>query len=77
MIEVTLMGRTLRCGTEISDEEVVQAEAHFQADKVPPPEVAVEATTIQVYFHVVSKDTTLAGGNVPYVFYHKCAFQKY
>lgn len=67
-IGVTLIRWIFRCGTEISDEEVAKAEAHFQANKVPPPEVSVEAATIQVYFHVVSKDTTLAGGNVPYVF---------
>ncbi len=65
-----LIGRTFRCGTEISDEEIIRAEAHFQANKVPPPDVSVEAATIQLYFHVISRDTTLAGGNVPYVYTH-------
>jgi hypothetical protein len=47
------------------------AEKHFQENQVPPSLdcFAKKAATIKVYFHVVrvSKDETLAGGNVPYV----------
>lgn len=53
------------CGTNPTDEEVRIAEAHFQANKVEPKEGFADAATINVYFHVVSKDTTLSGGNVP------------
>ncbi|KAJ7692459.1 hypothetical protein B0H17DRAFT_541189 [Mycena rosella] len=54
------------CGTNITDEALIAAEAHFAAHKVVhaatlEPLVA----TLNVYFHVVSKDSTLAGGNVP------------
>ncbi|KAF8974670.1 metalloprotease [Flammula alnicola] len=54
------------CGTTISDEKLAAAEAHFQAHKVVPNSLAVAATkTVNVYFHVISQDSTLAGGNVP------------
>jgi hypothetical protein len=42
------------------------AEAHFQANKVTPKEGSVQkAATLNVYWHVVAKDTTLAGGYIP------------
>ncbi|KAF9008780.1 metalloprotease [Cyathus striatus] len=53
------------CGTVISDENVAIAEKHFQANKVVPGDFSIEATAINVYFHVISKDSTLAGGNIP------------
>ncbi|KDR83438.1 hypothetical protein GALMADRAFT_219264 [Galerina marginata CBS 339.88] len=54
------------CGTTISDEKLVAAETHFQLHKVTPSTfAAAAATTINVHFHVISKDSTLAGGNVP------------
>ncbi|KAF9569388.1 metalloprotease [Agrocybe pediades] len=54
------------CGTTISDEKLALAEAHFQAHKVTPSSfAAASAATINVYFHVIQKDTTLAGGNIP------------
>jgi len=54
------------CGTTISDEKLAAAEAHFQTHKVTPSTFAAPAaTTINVHFHVIMKDSTLAGGNVP------------
>ena len=32
-----------RCGTFISDEDLIKAEAHFQANKVAPSEVGTKA----------------------------------
>ncbi|KAI0796517.1 metalloprotease [Abortiporus biennis] len=58
-----------RCGTVISQEKLVAAEAHFQANKVEKSAFvhidAVAAATVPVYFHVISKDSTTAGGNIP------------
>ena len=57
--------RTQRtCGTNITAEKRVQVEKFFQENGVKPGEFSTQAT-INVYFHVVSKDTTAAGGNVP------------
>ncbi|TFK43249.1 Metalloprotease [Crucibulum laeve] len=56
------------CGTAITDEELITAEKHFQANKIEPNQFSTEATaaaSINVHFHVISKDSTLAGGNVP------------
>jgi len=39
-------------------------EADFKAKKVTPGEFSAQAT-LNVFFHVISKDSTLAGGNVP------------
>ncbi|KAH8102102.1 metalloprotease [Cristinia sonorae] len=55
------------CGTSISDAKLQAAEAHFQANAVGKEAFAhlAAAATVPVYFHVISKDSTLAGGNVP------------
>ncbi|KAI0650158.1 Metalloprotease [Trametes meyenii] len=63
---VTVTGRN--CGTTITEEKIRANEAHFHANLVPPSPakaVAAAAPTVSVYFHVISKDSTLAGGNVP------------
>lgn len=52
------------CGTHISDAEVIEAERHFSANKVVP-EFSAQAATIDVYWHVISRDSTLGGGNIP------------
>ncbi|KAJ7921094.1 metalloprotease [Mycena leptocephala] len=52
------------CGTFISDDDLIAAEAHFAANKVSAHLVPL-AVTLKIYFHVVSKDSTVAGGNVP------------
>ncbi|KAJ2928639.1 hypothetical protein H1R20_g8468, partial [Candolleomyces eurysporus] len=52
------------CGTHISDADVVKAEKHFAAHKIVP-QASIAATTISVYWHVVSRDATLGGGNIP------------
>ncbi|KAH8999395.1 Metalloprotease [Lactarius akahatsu] len=54
-----------RCGTTISPEKLIAAEKHFEANK--PAQALVEsatAATVQVYMHVISEDTTAAGGNL-------------
>jgi hypothetical protein len=56
----------VRCGTVISDEAVQAAEADFAANRVIPSGfVSAQAATISVYWHVISKDSTTAGGNIP------------
>ncbi|KAF5326624.1 hypothetical protein D9611_000274 [Ephemerocybe angulata] len=51
------------CGTSISEAEKVKAEAHFSANKAPFSVAA--GVPVKVYWHVVSKDSTLSGGNIP------------
>ncbi|KAJ7123261.1 Metalloprotease [Mycena crocata] len=54
------------CGTNPTDEEKATAEAHFAANKVVPAAGFADfAATLRINFHVISKDSTLAGGNVP------------
>ncbi|KAI0322948.1 hypothetical protein OF83DRAFT_1089869 [Amylostereum chailletii] len=54
------------CGTSISEEKLIAAEQHFQANKaVRNTSLAAATATIDVYFHVISKDSTTAGGNIP------------
>jgi hypothetical protein len=54
-----------KCGTFISDQAIIAAEKHFTENGVTVN--AASSVTIPVHFHVVSKDNTLAGGNIPYV----------
>jgi hypothetical protein len=65
-----IVGR--RCGSELSAERAAAAEAHFRQNKVVASTVSFAseddrktASEISVFFHVISKDTTKAGGNVP------------
>lgn len=56
------------CASHPSDEKVVAYEAHFAAHKIEKDAASLTplaSSTIPVYFHVVSKDSTTAGGNVP------------
>ncbi|KAJ7189137.1 metalloprotease [Mycena filopes] len=55
------------CGSLMAAADVAVAEAHFAAHKVlAATKLASRATTtVKVYWHVVSKDMTAAGGNVP------------
>ena len=57
---------------------MVAAEEHFLANAVPKaafgkltPAAAKAAATVPVYFHVISRDSSLSGGNVPYVPSHE------
>jgi hypothetical protein len=56
-----------QCGNEVSAEVVAQQEAHLNAQLNSPSIQATNSPVIPVYFHVVKKNDTLAGGNVPYV----------
>ncbi|PIL36885.1 hypothetical protein GSI_00575 [Ganoderma sinense ZZ0214-1] len=56
---------TRTCGTVISEEKVLAHEAHFQANKVAKTNAAATNATVNLYWHVVSQDTTLEGGNIP------------
>ncbi|KXN84751.1 hypothetical protein AN958_12178 [Leucoagaricus sp. SymC.cos] len=58
------------CGNELTAAQVAHLEADFAAKKVEAPEVGIFAATVPVYFHVIQKDSTLAGGNVPWVIYY-------
>ncbi|KAL1758696.1 hypothetical protein FB107DRAFT_206516 [Schizophyllum commune] len=54
------------CGTTISDERIVEVEKHFAENRISfAKEKAVAADPINVYFHVISENSTEAGGNVP------------
>lgn len=59
------------CGTTISDEQIVAAEAHFQQNGIHAPkaksdgDVTIAAASIPVAFHVISADSSLSGGNIP------------
>ncbi|TFK43899.1 metalloprotease [Crucibulum laeve] len=55
------------CGTVISDEKLVASEKHFHANRVVVSNTfkSRNITSINVHVHVISKNTTLAGGNVP------------
>ncbi|PFH50221.1 hypothetical protein AMATHDRAFT_75717 [Amanita thiersii Skay4041] len=52
------------CGTYISDEDIAAAEADFQLNQVEPIQTK-GATLLNVYFHVVAANQTLAGGWIP------------
>ncbi|KIK64210.1 hypothetical protein GYMLUDRAFT_71628 [Collybiopsis luxurians FD-317 M1] len=58
-----------QCGTVISDEDLIAAEADFVSKKaelgISPVPLATLATTLKVYWHVIAKDTTVAGGYIP------------
>ncbi|EJF62857.1 metalloprotease [Dichomitus squalens] len=59
-----------KCGTTISDEKLAANEAHYLANFVPKSasKVTAEAAaapTVKVYWHVISKDSTASGGNIP------------
>ncbi|TCD67923.1 hypothetical protein EIP91_011787 [Steccherinum ochraceum] len=60
---------TRACGTAISDEKLLAAEQHFKSNVVGKEAFAhidaATAATVSVYFHVISKDSTVAGGNIP------------
>ncbi|KAI9466724.1 metalloprotease [Lactarius psammicola] len=56
---------TRRCSTTISEEKIVAAEKHFEANKVSPHLAERASAVIQVYFHVISADGTPAGGDLP------------
>ncbi|KAG6848369.1 hypothetical protein H0H93_000801 [Arthromyces matolae] len=50
------------CGSHASAESVAVMEKHFRENKV---EEVDKKFHIKVYFHVISEDTTAAGGNIP------------
>jgi len=57
--------RTRRvCGTVTSDAEFASMEADFKLKQVTPGNFSTQAV-LNVYWHVVSQDTTLSGGNIP------------
>lgn len=51
---VTIVPRN--CGTSITQEQLVAAEAHFAVHKVEPKAKAA-AATINIYYHVINKGT--------------------
>ncbi|KAJ7890058.1 metalloprotease [Mycena olivaceomarginata] len=55
--------RARYCGTNITDDALIAAEAHFAANKVVHTETLEPlVATLKIFFHVVSKDSTLSGG---------------
>ncbi|KAI0269268.1 Metalloprotease [Gloeopeniophorella convolvens] len=63
-IDPTVIPR--KCGTSISEEKLVAAEKHFAAHKIEPAALTHTAasSTVSVYFHVISKDSTAKGGSL-------------
>ncbi|KAG6817591.1 hypothetical protein H0H93_007128 [Arthromyces matolae] len=55
-----ISGRT--CGSHPSDEAIAVVEKQFQNSKI---EVADKSYNIKVYFHVISQDSSVDGGNIP------------
>ncbi|GLB33509.1 putative metallo-protease [Lyophyllum shimeji] len=52
------------CGTVTTDEQIATMEKDFAAKKVEVGNFTTQAT-LNIYWHVVSQDTTLSGGNIP------------
>ncbi|KAJ6579952.1 metalloprotease [Mycena vulgaris] len=57
------IGRHRGCATRIDEKDVVVAERHFDANRNETAKIA--NTAVKVYWHVISKDSTLKGGNIP------------
>jgi hypothetical protein len=53
------------CGTSFTPAQIAEAEAHFAQNKVEPGSSFLAKAPISIYYHVISKDDTPAGGNVP------------
>ena len=54
------------CGSDITREEVLAAQTHFTEHFVEAvPSVTSETVDVPVVFHVIQKNDTLEGGNVP------------
>ncbi|KAG6833579.1 hypothetical protein H0H93_013147, partial [Arthromyces matolae] len=55
------------CGSVLSQETFAAMEKHFQENKVDSASAADNrAININVYFHVISEDSTADGGNIPF-----------
>jgi hypothetical protein len=55
-----------KCGTTLSSENIVAAEKHFAGHRVATnTSFAPAAATLNVYWHVISADDTVDGGNIP------------
>ncbi|KAJ6538264.1 metalloprotease [Mycena vulgaris] len=57
------IGRHKGCATHIDNEDIVVAERHFDAHRNQTAKISNAA--VKVYWHVISKDSTAAGGNIP------------
>ncbi|KAF4575074.1 peptidase M43B family protein [Pleurotus pulmonarius] len=60
--------RGRNCGTYIDDQTVVAKEMAFKLHQVAPGSLSplsASSPKLNVYWHVISKDDTLEGGNVP------------
>lgn len=65
------------CGTYIDDQTVATKEMAFKLHQVAPGSLSplsASSPKLNVYWHVVSKDDTIEGGNVPYV--HDCIVER-
>ncbi|KAJ6495301.1 metalloprotease [Mycena sanguinolenta] len=62
----TLLPLSSRCGTNLTDIEIVLAEQNFALDRAPVATTEASTTrVIDVYWHVVRAADTLRGGNIP------------
>ena len=58
-----------KCGSHVSEDALIEAEKHFSANAVSRAafdKLNSDAanTTIPVYFHIISSDLTVDGGNI-------------
>ncbi|KAJ7686368.1 hypothetical protein B0H17DRAFT_1181202 [Mycena rosella] len=63
---VALLSAGTGCTTHMELEDIVVAERQFDANKTEADKIA--NTAVEVYWHIISKESTLAGGNIPSVF---------
>jgi hypothetical protein len=64
---ITDVPRNRRCGSTPSQADVMAAEAVYSAALIPPDfKIASDGPAIlNVFWHVISRDGTLKGGNIP------------
>ncbi|EAU93595.1 metalloprotease [Coprinopsis cinerea okayama7 len=65
----TAAAALVRCGSHLSTDEVLAAEAHFEAHKVralADHQAGFTSYNVEVHFHVINSGESPAEGNVPY-----------
>lgn len=66
---MTYLDQHRKCGSHISNDALVAAEEHFAANAVSKAEFSrltptASNTSIPVYFHIISGDSTPEGGTI-------------
>jgi len=53
------------CGTTMTYDEFLAAEAYFEVNSRPAPRPDTAAVTLNLIFHIISRDNTVFGGQIP------------